>query len=58
MGTIRGHPKRYLTDMDLEIPLTRGGNFKPSIIPERKRKEIFINLKDRGLSGVKMIISV
>jgi len=57
-GYYKRTPKTILTDMDLEIPRTRDGNFKPSIIPERKRKEIFINLKDRGLSGVKMIISV
>jgi transposase-like protein len=30
-------PKTILGDMELEIPRTRDGNFKPSIIPERKR---------------------
>ncbi len=30
-------PKTILGDLELEIPRTRDGNFKPSIIPERKR---------------------
>jgi len=30
-------PKTIFGDTELEIPRTRDGNFKPSIIPERKR---------------------
>jgi transposase-like protein len=31
------NPKTMLGEMELEIPRTRDGNFKPSIIPERKK---------------------
>lgn len=36
-GYYKRRPKTILGDMELEIPRTRDGNFKPSIIPERKR---------------------
>ncbi|MCB4205610.1 IS256 family transposase [Deferribacterales bacterium Es71-Z0220] len=42
-------PKTILGDMELEIPRTRDGNFKPSIIPERKRVTFMLDDVVRAL---------
>ncbi|ADR18111.1 IS256-like element ISCni1 family transposase [Calditerrivibrio nitroreducens] len=42
-------PKTILGNMELEIPRTRDGNFKPSIIPERKRVTFMLDDVIRAL---------
>ena len=42
-------PKTIFGDTELEIPRTRDGNFKPSIIPERKRVTFILDDVVRAL---------
>jgi transposase-like protein len=42
-------PKTMLGDMELDIPRTRDGNFKPSILPERKRVTFMLDDVVRAL---------
>jgi putative transposase len=48
-GYYKRIPKTIFGDMDLEIPRTRDGNFKPSIIPERKRVTFMLDDVVRAL---------
>jgi transposase-like protein len=48
-GYYKRTPKTILGEMELEIPRTRDGNFKPGIIPERKRVTFMLDDVVRAL---------
>ena len=48
-GFYKRNPKTMFGEMELDIPRTRDGNFKPSIIPERKRVTFMLDEIVRAL---------
>ena len=48
-GFYKRNPKTMFGEMELEIPRTRDGNFKPSVIPERKRVTFMLDKIVRAL---------
>ena len=48
-GFYKRNPKTMFGEMELEIPRTRDGNFKPSILPVRKRVTFMLDEIVRAL---------
>jgi putative transposase len=48
-GFYKRNPKTMFGEMELDIPRTRDGNFKPSILPERKRVTFMLDEIVRAL---------